>query len=263
MMRCIVLVGLLCFFASCKKTQNETSTFLKTEQLQLAAPRVEMSNTIIDTSITLAAYFKMDGASIHYTTNGNDPSLQDPEYTSPLKITNPGSYKFASFHKDWLGSKSAFAKAYQKGYDPQKIVWKTTASDTYPSTSNQSLINHQKASHNFRDMQWTGFDTTAVATIFFKEKVMIEKITIGYLVDTKSWIFPPEKVSLIYNKTDTVTVHVATAEQETTALADIEIPVNQELYTIEVHVKNLSQIPDGHPGKGLNAWLFMDEWIFN
>lgn len=263
MMRFIFLITLLSLITSCKESQLENTDFLKTGKLQLAPPRLEMTSTIIDTSIILTAQFNMKDASIHYTMDGSDPTLKDLEYKTPLKISKAASYKFASFHEDWLVSNSAFAKAYQKGHVPQELQWETTASDTYPSKSDQSLINHQKASLNFMDVQWTGFDTTAVATVNFKEKVIIEKLTIGYLVDTKSWIFPPEKVTVFINKTDSIQVHITQVDQPTSQLADVEIPIHKTVDELKLRIDNLKYIPDWHTGKGRKAWLFMDEWIFN
>lgn len=262
-MRFVLFILLLSIVTSCKESQKETTDFLKTGKLQLAPPHVEMTSTIIDTSIIVAAHFNMNGARIHYTTDGSDPTLQDLEYTAPLIIDEPGSYKFASFHEDWLVSNSAFAKAYKKGHDPQEIIWKTTASSTYPGIDNQSLINHKKASKDFKDVHWTGFDTTAVATIVFKQRMRIEKLTVGYLVDTKSWIFPPEKVTLILNDTDTITAAIKTIEEDSSKLDDIEIPINRAVERMELRVQNLRKLPDWHAGKGAKAWLFMDEWIFN
>ena len=47
------------------------------------------------------------------------------------------------------------------------------------------------------------------------------------------------------------------------AMMSFNIPIDQEVSTLDITVKNLGQIPDWHDGKGYKAWLFMDEWIFN
>jgi len=46
-------------------------------------------------------------------------------------------------------------------------------------------------------------------------------------------------------------------------LDDVRIPINKKIKTITIAVKNTEKLPEWHPGKGLKAWLFMDEWIFN
>lgn len=256
----LVVFGML---VNCTETQKEPDVFLKVNQLQLSPPILKTSSTIIDTSITLNADFKMEGASIHYIKGVSNPSLQDIEYTKPLKITEVGIYNFRAFHKDWKVSKTASVKVYKKGVSPQNIEWKTKANKKYSSLDNQSLINHQKASLSFTDAQWTGFDTTAIATVIFNEKKHLKKLTIGYLVDTKSWIFPPEKVAVFFNKNDSLIIEIPKIEKETNTLSDIEIPINRTVNTIEIRVDNNKYLPDWHPGKGLKAWLFMDEWIFN
>ena len=47
------------------------------------------------------------------------------------------------------------------------------------------------------------------------------------------------------------------------SLEDVTISINKEVNSITVAVNNTQQLPEWHPGKGLKAWLFMDEWIFN
>ena len=46
-------------------------------------------------------------------------------------------------------------------------------------------------------------------------------------------------------------------------MMSFNIPIDREVSTLDITVKNLEQIPDWHDGKGNKAWLFMDEWIFN
>ena len=109
-----------------------------------------------------------------------------------------------------------------------------------------------------------GYDTIANARICFKDKQFIEKLTVGYLIDVSSWIFPPESVRVIVNKRDTITAEIRQLVNESSLqLADVVVNIGKEVNNIDILVKNQTKIPNWHPGKGLNAWLFMDEWIFN
>ena len=128
----------------------------------------------------------------------------------------------------------------------------------------KTLFNNKKASVKFRDSQWVGFDSIAKASVSFPKKTYIESLTIGYLVDSKSWIFPPEQVTLYLNDKDIINVNIpALATKEIVQLDDVKIPIKKELKTLTIQVTNVQKLPEWHPGKGAKAWLFMDEWIFN
>lgn len=258
----MVLMILLCI-VSCTHPSNETGDYLKIDSLALAPPRLKASSTIIDSFITISATFKMKDAVIQYNKDSHHPDIEDIAYHQPLKITQPGNYNFKVSHKDWKPSKIASIKVYDKGHEVASLKWKTVANEKYPGTTDNELINNKKASINYTDIEWTGFDTTAIARATFKEPIYIEKLYIGYLIDTKSWIFPPEKVTVYFSEVDSVNVAVPMITDHKNQLADVEIPINRTVNQIDIQVDHLREIPDWHPGKGLKAWLFMDEWIFN
>lgn len=260
-MRYIVVIGLLVIVMGCAK--KEDINYLKVQELPLAQPRIETSNTIIDSTITLSADLQMEGATIFYTNNGNDPTEQSKQYKTTLQIAEEGTYSFKAFHPDWKPSKVASVTLYKKGHSPSQVNWNTQPNDKYPGVGEYTLINNQKASLHFMDQQWVGFDTIAKASVKFEKMTYIESMTIGYLVDTKSWIFPPTEVMLCLNKTDTLKVDVPQVASEHQSLEGIKINLGKDIQQVEVFVKNNTALPDWHPGKGLKAWLFMDEWIFN
>jgi nicotinamidase-related amidase len=60
------------------------------------------------TLVTLSAP-RIEGAEIHYTTDGSEPSTQAPLYTEPLKITQTTTVRATAFHKNKPVSLSSFA----------------------------------------------------------------------------------------------------------------------------------------------------------
>ncbi len=260
MMR-IVIIGLLLVVTGCAK--KEKTHFLRTQEVALAQPRLEVSSTIIDSTITLKADLRMEGVYIFYTDNGDDPTRKSQFYEKPLQIDKEGTYKFKAFHLDWKASDVASVTLYKKGYTPSTVDWNTQPNDKYPGVGDRTLMNNQKAVLDFMDKQWVGFDTIAKASVAFEKMTYIESVTLGYLVDTKSWIFPPTEVLLCLNKKDTLRMDVPQVEGEHKAIEDVRINIGKDIEQLEVIVKNNTELPEWHPGKGLKAWLFMDEWIFN
>lgn len=257
----ILFIGLLCLFSCAEKDKG---VYLQQHHIQLEQPRVSASNTIIDSSVLVTAELRMDGVEIFYTSDGSEPLQSSQKYESTLDINHEGVYRFRAFHPDWKTSAISELKLYKKGFTPYITDWQTNASTSYPGQGESTLINNQKGALNFKDQQWLGFDTIAKASVTFFKYYYVESLTIGYLVDTKSWIFPPESVLVIINEKDTISVKIPKLENsELLALNDVRIPIEKNVGSITVIVNNTNELPEWHPGKGLKAWLFMDEWIFN
>ena len=263
-MKKLLVVFCCCFLFNCSEKKEQASTsFLKNNTLELAPPRVVAPSTIIDSIVTVNAELKMEGVTIRYTYNGEEPTENSMLYQNSLELSKEGKYKFKAFHQDWKPSATSEIELFKKGIKPQAFLFKTEASKVYPGIGKGTLFNNKKASLAFKDIQWLGYDTTTVAVVDFKTSVAIKKITIGYLVDTKSWIFPPEKVSVIINEEDSVSVVIPKfKEGEYKRLNSVKIPINKVVETLKIKVVN-SRLPDWHPGASNGAWLFMDEWIFN
>lgn len=261
-----VVVVFSCFFMlSCfdKKEQTLTTDFVKADSVALAPPRVFASQRIIDSFVTVKAELKMGGVVIRYTDNGEEPTKKSKIYKSYFEANKASTYSFKSFHNDWKPSKTTQIKIFEKGILPSSFSWKTFASQSYPGVGAQTLVSNTLASLDFTDNQWLGYDTTAIADLKFRDKKLIKKMSVSYLVDTKSWIFPPEKISVIINETDSISVAIPQLENgDNKKLKAIEIPINKTVENLKIEILNTT-IPDWHPGSGTKAWLFMDEWIFN
>ncbi|WP_299889522.1 FN3 associated domain-containing protein [uncultured Lacinutrix sp.] len=260
-MRCTILIVVLLFIGCAK---NKKNVYLQEQQISLAQPRVNVTSTIIDSSVVATANLDMENVDIYYTNDGTKPNQKSLMYNTPLKIKEQGNYKFRAFHPDWKPSAVTKLKLYKKGYRPNKIDWETNITTTYPGIGEATVVNQKKGSLNFRDKQWFGSDSIVKATVNFKEKTYVESMIIGYLVDTKSWIFSPSQVILCFSKTDSITINLEKLKaKDLRELNDIEIRINKTIDSINITVVNTIELPEWHPGKGSKAWLFMDEWIFN
>jgi len=257
------LVSLVVLFVGIGCSQKNKTTPLQENEIALTQPRVSSTSSIIDSSVVVSAELRMDDVNIFYTNDGTEPSMESTKYSRSFEVENEGIYAFKAFHSLWRPSEITVLKLYEKGIVPDDIKWISGSSDSYKGIGSSTLINQEKASLNFRNAQWVGFDSVAVAEVHFKKKTFIETISIGYLIDTQSWIFPPSSVKVYWNETDTLEIKVPSLQQlEPRELKDLQIQVGKELSSIRIEVMNVTEIPDWHDGKGNKAWLFMDEWIF-
>ena len=251
---CLIILG-------CK--QDAPKTFLQKSTIALAQPRVTVNKTFIDSFVTIKAHLKVENVEIYYTENGNEPTLTSKKYKAPIQVSNPGIYKFKAFHKDWKPSDVTEIELFKKGIFAQTILWHTKASEKYSGQGAKTLINQTKASLNFTDKEWVGLDSVAVATVNFKEKTFLKSVTISYLNDVSSWIFPPELVVLFINDIKREIPISAPTEPVNKKNETVKIPIETEVKSLKIQIKNMQSIPEWHEGKGQNAWLFMDEFIFN
>ncbi|MCF8272411.1 MAG: chitobiase/beta-hexosaminidase C-terminal domain-containing protein [Flavobacteriaceae bacterium] len=245
--------------------KNKT-TFLQPNTVSLAQPRVMASNNLIDSFVTISANLKLDGISIHYTSNGEEPTLLSPKYKYPIKASEPIIYKFKAFHPDCNPSETMELPLYKKGLNVDAIVWHTNPNEKYAGQGPITLINDKLASFIFSDSQWVGFDSLASATISFKKKTFVESISLRYLNDMASWIFPPESVSVYIDEEPfykNTTSPELLKEMLPREIKSISLSIKKEVTSLRIEVNNLKSIPAWHEGQGQKAWLFMDEWIVN
>ncbi|WOD42663.1 chitobiase/beta-hexosaminidase C-terminal domain-containing protein [Hwangdonia lutea] len=256
------LYFMLVLMVGCK--HEKQPDFLQQNTISLAQPRVTTNKTFIDSFVTIQAQLKVDDVVIRYTSNGEEPSLNSEKYTQPIQAVNPGIYKFKAFHNHWKSSEVTKVELFKKGLSADGILWHTKASEKYNGQGEKTLINQTKATLNFTDSQWVGFDTTAVSTITFNKKIYVKSLTISYLNDAASWIFPPKSIIIFIND-DLKEEHVLEPLSQTVAKKNEtkNITVEAEVESLKIQVNNLQSIPEWHEGKGQNAWLFMDEFIFN
>jgi len=260
-----VVFCLLLVVCSCQ-TKKKTP-FLQENEVQLVQPKIVASDIIIDSVATITAELQLDGAVLYYTDNGESPSMDSNKYANPLQVTKPGVFKFKSFHPVLKSSAISSIKMYKKGESPEKIIWNSQQPKKYKGVGDLTLINNKKASLEFSNPQWQGFDSIASATVFFKAPTKVQSIKIGYLCDPASWIFPPESVTVSVFFKDGTSKEIikktkVLEKQFSRTMESLQIPIRMEVLSLKIKISNVSSIPDWHEGKGLKAWLFMDEWIF-
>ncbi len=265
-MRYIVGFLIFCILSFSCKSEDAKVNYLQIEDVQLVQPRIIASNTVIDSFVTVKTDRNIEGVSIYYSEDGSEPSITSTKFTGEIVIDKPNELKFKAFHNNFKASETAILKLYKNGHTASSIEWFTSANDKYNGSGINTVINGKKATLEYSNPQWTGFDTIAKAFVKFDKKTKINSIDIGYLNDPGSWIFPPSAIEVIVNenKNELITFQLEPIEVTTTrAMLNFKVPINREVSTLIISVKNVQQIPDWHDGKGSNAWLFMDEWIFN
>jgi len=249
--------------------QEKANQFLQSQDIQLVKPRVKATNKIIDSSVVITAELKIDDVKIYFTSNGEEPTEKSEIYTKPIVVNKASVYKLKAYHSQWKKSETEIIKLLKKGKTVDSIIWISSVNQQYSGKGEETLINHTKAGISYLGKEWMGFDTIIKAITIFKEKTFIKSIDIGYLNNPGAWIFPPKKV-IIYVSDDGETfalkkeLLLAPLKQLVDQkMESIQLIINQKVKAIKIEIENVNEIPDWHDGAGKNAWIFMDEWIFN
>lgn len=144
----------------------------------------------------------------------------------------------------------------------KQISLKYEPSKKYPGDGAFTLVNGVQNEKGLgRAKEFLGFSgDDCIATIDLGKPEPISFVKVHYLHLPVSWIYQPSSVTVYVseNGSDFTSVAVSNpAIANNEAICELLQPVNVRY--IKVHITNTGIIPDGKPGAGSKAWLFVDE----
>ncbi len=150
------------------------------------------------------------------------------------------------------------------------VLYEIPFSPKYDGGGNAALTDGLTGFTDYSHKAWQGFEGNDFKGIItFKDTVVINKITIGALQDDNNWIFKPIGMILEYS-TDGMHFYPLGAINESDIVSTAipkrvegKIQTNIKAKYLKIHIQNIGKCPAEHPGKGLPAWLFIDEIIVN
>ena len=204
-------------------------------------------------------------AVIYYNIDGN--ITENPiKYSEPIllnKDTRIEAYAESSGKKT-----SKVVNAYYRHIpDYRTIDIISKYSPQYSAGGDHALIDFIKGDNWFRSGIWQGYQGQDFEAVVDLLKVKeINKISVSFLQDTKSWIFFPKKV-IFYTSNDGINfkkVYESESKksdlEEGTTIQDFEYsPENLNARYIKVLGEYYGQVPEWHISAGEDSWLFIDE----
>lgn len=239
------------------------------ETFPLAPPLMKYPSVFFTKAAKIELFFAEPNTQIHFTTNGTEPTENDPIYSTPLSIT-----------KNFITVK---AKVFSKIYQPSDVVQATFIKDglgiksiectppnpKYAGSGAKTLIDNQGGVAALSSKTWLGFQTDTVEIVLhLNKKQRVKKVLLNLLQDYGSWIFLPERIEAFYfdNK-------IQSFQLIDNQVFNQSKNINGSFYTpsvleakkgiktdkIKVQLYLMKQIPDWHAGKGGKSWIFIDE----
>lgn len=116
---------------------------------------------------------------------------------------------------------------------------------------------------------WTGFNETDCELILdLGKETTLSQIGINCYQNPDSWIYFPEKIEFSFSKDKknfNNIIQLNTQKEQSDFIESIQFFQNKiqniSAQYIKVSIKRKDKIPQGKPGEGKNAWLFVDEIV--
>ena len=208
--------------------------------------------------------------SFHKTLTANDPPNPPPfiEYTVPIPITDNAEFSAWTWvdgrQTNRIKQKFSFNAATGK-----KINLKTEPAKNYPGdgafTLVNGVINEKGLARSSEFMGFLGTDCEAVIDLGSAREISF--VVVNALKQEGSWIYPPKRAE-VFGSSDGENYHSLKFtdkfnESKNGKGAMIMAFKSTFARYVKVVITNYGIIPEGKPGAGTPAWLFVDEIEIN
>ncbi len=223
-------------------------------------------------NINISIYTVHRNAEIFYTLDGSEPDRSSTPYEGNFMLDESSVVSAVAYLDD--KGVGYIRRYFNVNFATGRYVeYKHKYSPKYDAGLKLGLVDGIFGTDDFTDGRWQGFEGEDLdVTINLKEVREINSVSFNFLRNEASWIFLPEEVKVLYSE-DGVDYHefapgsaefykefaVAATGVHNYAFMLFEEVV--EARYIRVIAKNIGECPDGHPGAGGKAWLFVDEIV--
>ncbi len=181
----------------------------------------------------------------------------------------PAPYPFEYFFHEVMPFISTHQNFNFNKATGKKITLVTPLSKAYPGNGAFTLVDGiQNTKGLEKSNEFLGFLGKDLDVAIDLGNTTINKITIHVLEQSGSWIYLPSQVEVTYLPDSVLTADIVSAAPKKILNIDpatykgaktIVIENEQQCRYIKIVVKNYGIIPQGNPGAGNPAWLFVDE----
>lgn len=227
--------------------------------------RVNVENGTVDIFTST-----IDDAPIHYTLDGSEPTAQSPVTGGRLSVCQSGIFRAMAVRPSGnsrvLSEKIVFGKSTCKS-----IVANQPVNDQYKFNGVTTLVDGLRGNGNYKTGRWIAFRGNDMdVTIDLRQVGEVSSVTFHNLVEKGDWIFNARSVTVEVSEDGDRFTRVFSEEYPVAQPSDRNGVIEHRLTFVPVRARYVRVVvapegvmPDWHPGKGLPAFLFVDEIIID
>jgi predicted alpha-1,2-mannosidase len=235
----------------------------------VAAPFVALGSNVFRDRTSVGLGHIEPGVELRYTLDGTPVTSMSPRYSQPLTLSDTTTINVIARRANGESS-LPFTATFHKIPDGRRITLNAKYANQYNAGGDDALIDGLRGGADFRNGRWQGYlgtDLTAVIDLGSVQDV--QRVAMGFLQDTGSWIFMPRRVRFETSEDGVNYVALGAvanevSDRETSVVTrDFAVTTTSPLHAryVRVTVERYGRLPDWHPGKGEESWFFADEIV--
>lgn len=242
--------------------------------LPLTTPQIIPARTFFRDELHVTMTHPVPGVQILYSLDGKEPdSLNGAVFDKPISIRGNQQLVVKAFKEGWAPSATVVRGYVQSAKKPDRIVMQGRPHYLYPARRENSFFDLESGGNNHADGKWQGyFQSSLTATLQFDEPTTIDTLTLSVMQNytgiTYMPVYAPAYIE-VWGGSDTTHERLLAKVLPNLGKPDqlearrlIHCPINTaNLRHLKLIAQPYSKIPDGYPGAGAEAWLFVDEII--
>lgn len=200
---------------------------------------------------------------IRYSTDSSKLSDQSLQYTAPICISTSGTLRVGVF-KDGVLYGPELTQEFKINLATGKNIKLTTPPhENYRQGGAMTLVDGILGRIPWFGGEWLGFSgKNCEAIIDLKSIQPIQRVIVDVLNAEYSWIYLPKSTEVFISDDGVSYTSVIKLEEHEIKSMNRQLVLeigNLPARYVKVIVENLGIIPEGKPGAGSDAWLFVDE----
>lgn len=200
---------------------------------------------------------------IRYTTDGSNPTSNSNIYLKPIEIINSQTIK-AAYFEDGIQKSATIQQEFSVNKATGKKVFLVEQpNENYNSGGALTLVDGIVANNSKLGRDWLGFSGKDLNAIINLGKLeTINSVKISFLESQGSWVHYPKNIEVFVSDDglNFKKVKQISLDEIKKVNGKIELHIDsQTTRFVKIMATNFGKIPDGLPGAGSNAWLFVDE----
>ncbi len=205
---------------------------------------------------------------VQFTTDGSRPDASSPQFEKPFVIRDTTTVKAIAVGNNGISSLITSAVYHRIPHD-WSIKILSHYSSQYAASGDLALIDGVRGNSNFSTGSWQGYQGQDLVAIIDLGTVQeVSKLGAGFLQDVTSWIWMPRSVEFElsidgqrFTPAAMITTGVSDRDYGVVVRDFAQTIAPKRARFVRVKAHNYGRIPEWHPGKGGDAWIFIDEIV--